>query len=155
MDMTSHMERVYCQDYRRLGMPVGGAIGPRHRVHRWRLSLVNSDYAVCKRYVTSLRVVAQCVRYWCAASHRVMIVTSLFVVSYPALLVVPSTVTDDSIKTLARSHRQCRSADNSFYSIHSYSYVALPIHVRTSTHTRVALYADVGCDVTGCAGSRC
>ena len=54
MDMTSHMERVYCQDYRRLGMPVGGAIGPRHRVHRWRLSLVNSDYAVCKRYVSGI-----------------------------------------------------------------------------------------------------
>ena len=56
MDMTSHMERVYCQDYRRLGMPVGGAIGPRHRVHRWRLSLVNSDYAVCKRCVTFLHL---------------------------------------------------------------------------------------------------
>ena len=82
-----------------------------------------------------------------------MIVTSLFVVSYPALLVVPSTVTDDSIKTLARSHRQCRSADNSFYSVHLY--VALPVKFHTSTHTRVALYVDGGCDVTGCAGSRC
>ena len=69
-------ERAYCRDYARLA--IGSLLNnqPRSRNEAFRLSMVNTNYSLCR--------------------------------SYPAVLVVPNSISDDSIRKLARSNRQYR-----------------------------------------------
>ncbi|CAE1243244.1 SBF1_2 [Acanthosepion pharaonis] len=70
------MERPGYQDYQRLGIGSLPGSGSRSRTDAFRITLVNSNYSVCR--------------------------------SYPALLVVPHSVTDESIRKFARCYRQSR-----------------------------------------------
>ena len=70
-------ERAYSRDWARLG--IGSLLNNQQRSGRYeafRLSMVNTNYSLCR--------------------------------SYPAVLVVPNTISDDSIRRLARSNRQYR-----------------------------------------------
>lgn len=86
-------ERSYVRDWRRLGLcgragsprgaatgrcpaPAASAVSPRTPADQFRISTVNSSYAMCR--------------------------------SYPALIVVPSVINDDSVRRLCRCYRQSR-----------------------------------------------
>lgn len=71
-------ESSYCRDFQRLGLSSSssGSSNQRNKLEQFRVTTINSSYAICR--------------------------------SYPALLVVPQNVSDDSIRKLCRCYRHNR-----------------------------------------------
>lgn len=89
-------ERSYVKDWKRLGLKGSGSTSPAgsgKTQEQFRLTTVNSAYLMCRRSVGSVSFRNFHVWIYC---------------SYPALLVMPSSVPDESIQRICRCYRQGR-----------------------------------------------